>query len=769
MPLMGTSRPVSNIVSNPPRLPYPLYLGRLNWSASVDQAPTVSIEYQGLTLDQVGDLYGAWGVPLGSEIVNSYTFVNGAYLRVNSIAYSKQKLVYKGEDRIDIYSVSIELGNPHIDQNKSPQYDDVTDQAQRDGFVDWTGKDGPRLIKMGEGRSWSFPDERIIQDGSNSKSMDLVAYRDTELVLNYPPFGSEGSQYLKEPVMTQTTEGSDDPTRPPVGTRRFRDLTNVFDQGGDRKDWKISKRIDNQIYEEEIYSYGFLYYGEDGFNSLAIKSFVINNPQDYWRQIGYRKIQYLYQPIESLSLEIEIILPGNLQRIGFLVDPDYEQFAQKSGNILRMKTRARYLMIQEENGWEYHRFVKEEQPGMGAQMESRSTIISEEEKGVGPDGIPLSYYHDLKFQPLPIRSRTVYTLEPTRKYYIREQGEDIVGKPFSIEYIPYTDLPLYLKEKLGNAEELEEAGVLTPDLRVPIVKPDPNYVEPLFIAREERREHGFKCKRDWIAEQTEGPDPVTGDNTIWLTMGALVHRDVKRKPVLGNRVKVNGTIQFNVASGDGLFEFGYSEYVSDFRAEGPKFREAKQKLSFAEHNSMPPEAQYLLTQWVDKKQDPEYFQKQAERKRWYVTTSNSEFVKPGGTLNLEARNIQEAEKILRMQLRRDAADKIQAQKTVAWWIPGIKPGDTVMTDDLHGNRWVVYGVSWSIDYKGTNNATGRLFATCGGTQLTLGQDLDREYDLYSASGNYTPTIEPQVRVRLASDVVPIGEPLPIEQSRRNYG
>ncbi|WP_434555487.1 hypothetical protein, partial [Prochlorothrix hollandica] len=128
-------------------------------------------------------------------------------------------------------------------------------------------------------------------------------------------------------------------------------------------------------------------------------------------------------------------------------------------------------------------------------------------------------------------------------------------------------------------------------------------------------------------------------------------------------------------------------------------------------------------------------------------TDNSELSKPGGTLNLEARSIEEARQLIEMRLRRDAAGKIQSQKTVAWWIPGIKPGDTVSTDDLHGDRWSVFGVSWTIEYKGKNNATGRVFATCGGTQLTLGQDVDRSYSLRSRSGSYTSSIDPQVKVK----------------------
>lgn len=759
----------SNIVRNPPQLPYPLHAGTLSWSHSIDQAPTVSVSYQGLRREQVDQVYRAWDIPQGPDIVDSFVTINGAYLKVNSISYERQRLVYKGEDAYHTYSVSIELGNGHVDQNRAAEYDDVSDRAEREGYIDWTPSSGPRVVKIGEGRSWNFPEEQVIQDGSNSKSLDLVAYNDTEVVLNYPPFGEEGNMYLKEPVLTETEEGTPDPTEPPLDTYLFRDLSNNFDQGGDRKDWKKTKRIDNQVFQEEIWSYGFAYYGEDGDYSLATKGFEINNPQDYWRQVGYRKIEYLYQAVESVSLEVEVTLPGTLERIGFLVDPDYEQFAQKSGNIVRMKTRARYLMLRNETGWELDRFVKEEQPGMGALMASRSTIISDEEKGLNADGVPKSYYAYLKFRRRAIKGRTIYTLEPTRKYYIRAEGEDIVGKPFSIEYMNYVDLPLYLKEKLGNAAELEEQGVITPDLRVPIFKPDPNYVEPLFIAMEQESNHSLKIERDWIAELNQGPDPITGDPTIWLTMGYALDRVVTRKPILGNRVSIGGIVRYNDAADQPLFEFGYSEHTSEVRAEGPKFREAKQKLSFAEQNGLPPEAQYLLTQWVDKKQDPQYFKKQADRLRWFLTTpDNASRTRPAGVLSLEARTIEEARKMINIQLRKDGMEKIQAQKTVAWWIPGIKPGDVVNTDDLHGSTWVVYGVSWSIEYKGSNNVTGQTLATCPGTQLTLGQDIDREYELVSRRRGYTSQVEPQVKVRLVSDVIPSGELLPFEPSRRRF-
>lgn len=770
----------SSLIQNPPTLPYPIRSGTLSWNSSVDQAPTVSVNYEGLTEDQVESCYQAWGIPLGPDITDSYVTIQGAYLRVNSISYSRQRLIHHSAGAFYVYSVSVELGNAHIDQNKEAIYDDVVDIAEREGFIDWTPRSGPRVIRIGEGRSWSFPDVQILQDGANSKSMDLVSYNQTEIVLDYPPFSEEGSLYLREPVLTVTEEGDPNPTVPPPDTYLFRDLSNVFDQGGDRKDWKRTKRIDNQVIEEEVWSYGFVYYGEDGYHALATKSFIICEPARYWKQVGYRKIEYLFQQVEAISLEIEIVLPGTLERIGFLIDPDYEQFAQKDGNVIRMRTRARYLMIQNETGWELNRFIKEEQPGMGALMESRSTLISDEEKGLDENGRPLSYYPYLKFRRVPVKARTVYTLEPTRKYYVRETGEDIVSQPFSIEYTPYVDLPLYLKEKLGNAAQLEREGVLTPDLRVPIVKPDPNYVEPLFIAKEERMENSFQFERDWIAEFTQAgngeiittgvPCDIARDPTLWLTMGHSLVRTVTRKPVLGDRVVVGGVVQYNDVDDEALFEFGYTEHTSEVRAEGPKFREAKQKLSFAEQNSLPPEAQYLLTQWVDKKQDPQYFQKQADRTRHYLTTpDNSARTKPGGTLNLAARTIEDARKMIRLQIRKDAIEKIQAQKVLAWWLPGIKPGDTVTTDDLHGNTWIVYAVSWSIEYKGTNNVTGQVFATCSGTQLTLGQDIDREISIVSRSRGYTSTIDPQVKVRLSSDVIPSGEILPFEPSRRRFG
>ena len=827
----GFGNLISNYVPTPAdrNLPFEMTFGSISVNSRVDQPPQATIVYKALTRDRLQDALAAWSIPRNyvhmpftpetPVIVN----LHGTVVALEAASYQRSRYNVGGI-YTQLYDLTLQLGSAsYVEEAQNPALlDDAQDEALRVGYVIYDSGT-PTVLEIGKGASWSFP---TLDVDSVSKNRDLVSHNKTEIVLTRRPVTE--NNYLIEPKLITYWEGDAFPDRPPAMSVSIFDLSNLFDQGGPRKDSKKVEKIDGVTIRETIETWGFLYYTSDSPNVVGIaagdptgeKSMALdpwlgipNPPEDpvlgdvnydildnykvsryrsngiversrppfywldapggfpgqprIWVTVGYRETNYIYEELENVEIEVEVIIPNVERRGAFIIDPKYKQFVKgyTPGNSkIIIKTRAKYLTEIRETGWDYMRTVAEEFGDEGRSIMFRNDYWS---ATLFPDGNPMIY------RKVPITKVTKYDLASTRFHYDSTEFANSLEKqkvspPFSIAFVNYVDLDIEQKAEfnelttsdgdlLGVQTWDEIAPFLTPDYKVAVITPDPNYVEPMFPIQERTHETGYIEDLDTLTQRD-----ISKYFAKWFASGSENITNVVRTPIVGSQKIQDGYMVFT-SDGQPSLWYGYSEYTNSFNAQGGDFTDSRvATASSKEVDGLPPEAQVQLQPYVTSAEDPNGFEYEQDRLRYYLTTpDDTSRALTGQSITIDASTIKEAEPLIDLLLKKDIAEKIQAQVLLKWHYPTIAPGDTVRIASEFGSEWIVYARSWEETYNGTNNPVGKMVTTSG-TSLTLGLLESREFDIKSTTNGFTTEVSPFVRVTLTSDLDTLTPVLPAD-------
>lgn len=829
MAATGFSRLNSSLVTSPADsdLPVGITFGSISVSSRVDQPPTGTVIYKALTQSRLREILDAWDISRsGTNLLvdpntPSVVTLHGTTLALESASYQRERYNVGGV-YTELYTLTLQLGDAsYILQAKNPSLlDDAADEALRTGYIIYDSGT-PTVLAIGKGKKWSFP---TLNVDSATKSRDLISHEKTEIQLTRRPVGE--NYYLIEPKIFIFWEGDAYPDRPPEQSLWIADLANLFDQGGPRKESKKTEKIDGVTVRETVESWGFLYYTADSPFSIGIYDFEVNgNPmqdslnldpwvgipplptgeeQDsldpyavskyksggiverttppykwsdldvsnggagfqgqprIWVTVGYRETNYIYEELENVVVEVEIIIPNIERRGAFIIDPKYRRFVEEYTpgiNRIVLKTRAKYLTEVRETGWEYMRVVNEE---MG--NEDRMVVYPN-------DFSNTAYYSEnpMVYKKIPITRVTKYELASTRYHYDSAENleRDKVPPPFSISFVAYTELDVEQKAEfqriVGENEPFSTVKeYLTPDYKVAVVTPDPNYVEPLFPIREATHEQSGYRVLDTATKQR-----LDGMYIKYHATGTESIVNVVRTPIVAGAQKIINGYRYYLDDGTPSVWYGYSEYTSENNAQGEDFLDIRNtRVTVRDVDGLPPEAQVQIQAFVTSAEDPNGFQYEQDRLRYYLTTTdNTSTAQAGQTLPIDASTIEEATPIIELLLKKDMAEKIQAQINLRWYYPTIAPGDTIRIESEFGDEWIVYGRSWEEDYKGINNPIGKLVTTSG-TNLTLGLLGQRRYNIESTRNGYTNEVDPLIKVKLVGTLNTIERVLPTNLTGR---
>lgn len=756
MPVHGRGNTTSNnLVANLPNLPVPITVGTVSASLSFESNPTATIEYQQITLSEITNIESAYR--LGSTLILygvKYVVARFGYERV---AFPSQY------ERINLYNASVSLEGvaEKAARSQSAKIPAGSTQAQREalmtktlleqrqdqaalvGYLDFCTIDLPEVRKMNEGRTWVFSEPEILVDGKNEIVFDFDGYDRAELSweqteTNAPVNGPATVFTLPPPTVKVLKEFSDKYNEPPENSVVLKDLSNNFDESGQKKVYKETRVVNGNPERETISTYGFAYNKAD--IATPEGDLFYDQPIDFWNVVEYQQTDYIYrknsgtkitvkvqqpdtaQPPSAISDELDLLIRSSI--VDLVVHPDYEDFIEVSifslgDQEITVFSTTEYLVEIVTTGWKLVRFLKEAEGDDGT---------------LDPENPKLSLY---LFRKIPFFSRTVYVLRTARK------SGDKVDPPFRIEWVQYDALEPRVKAKVNPSQNVTRDG------RVGLIYPDPNYSIPLKIFAQYDAANSFAATLDPEEEEDNN------GNIKRYTTGQETRNEVERTIIDPDY---------------------YSERIVDYSSQDPGFDNAIESISFRYTTGTLPDAQ---TRRVDYEQKivpvGQTVAKPTKFRYWVTTDNNSKYVQKGGSVNITgATSLEQALEVLQIQLRKTSVQASQSSKTIAWFYPTIRPGDTITfgSDRFQGEgKWRVMSLSWTLDYKGGNTPLGQV-VTCDGTQVTVG--LDKKRGVRIQSEKLPPEIEgneqdPALTARLEGEGFQFsGRVMPVLQTRRNF-
>lgn len=707
----------SNVVKNAPSMPVEITSGSVTWGESWDGEKIEvggSIVYEGVDAEAIGLILQTYRIGF-SVLISTIKF------EVTQVGYTRNLYPIEESNDINTYNVTVTLGDPN--RNKDT--------------ADGTSTVATRTVELGK-RFWTFDDAQMIGDGENFVGAVDQGYNEAEITWDNSGDTEVSTDLVagnpfvpKEPVIVKLIESSKDPTLPPENTFVLRDTTSNYDQTGEKKVVKETTEVDGTSNLEIVKMYGFDYTYED----IDAGDGILYNtdPAQFWKQISYQETRYVYRKADSVDLQVNIRSPRG-SNLKFVVHPDYEQFATVglNGGSIKFKSNAEFLVEVVTKGWNLHRFKSED--------DSRNTLDPED-----------PYYELFKSVKVPFYSRTAYLLRSSRGLF----GEK-VEPPFSIEFQDYDQLEPRIKLLVARSSADEQG-------RVAILYPDPNFVEPLYVAREATRSLSFDWRPDPEAELD--PDRFIGGTD-----------QVAPVPRLMTGQESSNEVTRTITSSD-----RFRELISEFSSQDPGFDNAAEKITFRIQQGRPPAPQHRIQQWEQQESTTTKVtqSKQGTVTRYYVSTVNAEKFPKGGSVSFpNETSLGGAVSALEKQLRKSSLNASQQQKTVAWFYPEIRAGDRVSTpkdktalmqEGLDG--WRVKNVTHKLVYKGKNNLTNAVLVTTPGTQITLGAERKNGVTVDSRDEpipDETAGGDPTINVTLTDAPNDLGVILPPLPNRRNF-
>lgn len=696
----------SNHIVNPQYVPPLMFKGKVTWNHALDSLGTATIDYEQLSYEEVLQIRQA--LPVGS-----FETIYGLKYRVESFSYDRQRYL-SNDQPIDRYTVSISLQENRV--LAEVDLDSITGNA-------------------------SFPADLVIADGQNTQAIFTQGYYDAALTYGDSSSGQEDSPddpktifRLKQAVVQELREGDRQASTPPVNTYVLRDSSSNFDESGPKKMVKRAVRQDGQLILEELRTYGFAYLYKD---IIADNSVLYNpNPAPFWQEIEFKRTIYNYQSVGKLVLNVQIIPPdytGGIPRtFKFLVHPDYARFASVSeptlsGFNVTFQTNAQYKTSSITTGWKLVRLKKEDN--------SRNSLF--------PDD---PYYPHFFFKKVPYYAQTYYLLRNNRNSGNTDQ-------PFRIEFTDYKSLPATLRQRFSDQD-------ITPDGKVALLYPDPNYVEPLYVSAESSQSNSFT----WAIDPDASLNP---DQYIQGTNRNPIPRLISGEESYSQTTRI-------ITADD-----RYTEYVVEYSSQDPGFDNSAEQYYFREVSGTPPEPEYRIQQYEAQQVPPGEIYRTGSSGSVLITTPQfKQYVARGGSVSSDAKTLGGALKDVRNQLRKAHIQANPGSKTLAWFYPRLRAGyhcdfgGDRIASLVKGTSWIITAVSWTLEYHGRNNALEELLTTSPGTQLQLGLDMENMQietsPNPSANGNDSRNTDPDINVRVVSRPTTIEDVFPPLSNRRNF-
>jgi hypothetical protein len=627
------------------------------------------------------------------------------------------------------YSYAVEIPSEASNDYELSFGQVLQEQLRTNGqIVDFTGPI-VRTIDYKAGKLWQISKQDIIYSVEFSKQQPYE-YQDTVLSgKNGSPFLSKSQerqrtlnqvlgdeQVRKAPNEDVLEEGDETPTQPPLDIKKITTLDLNFDFSGPRKTLKRTKTLNGQPMEEELFTYGFAYLGQDIRNTLAEEAdadfdtppLLTNSPQSYWQLIEYQKTTYIYENsavsirISALDREIGQLLPV---------------FYLKNGDQ-RTSFENRYLTGITTAGWKLARFQQEQYDDFSGEPVDLDSRVIHDTLATSEDELEISYYtameKSISFRKIPYLSRTQYRLVPESDYY-----DDVEAVPFQTQVVT--------REEYG----LEGTG------KIVLAIPDPTYIFPMLVLEERTLTQSFdqmdhpqniiirderrSVQANESLSTSEKEEDLKDLKLLpWLTTGEDTYQAILRK-IIPSANTSNSKVGKNSEQENDI----YVEYEISSSNQDSKFQYSLQEGTFRTSLGRPGSAQVFSYNYeslnpADQDNiDPYNYE-------YVLSSTNDRFIEGADSLSYETRNLEEGLLAAKADLElNNFLNVYENNINLAWYYPEIRPGDFIQQfDDYSKGKLRVKSVSFQVDFQG--HVGDEVLKTCSGTNIVCGRFEEKD-------------------------------------------
>lgn len=542
----------------------------------------------------------------------------------------------------------------------------------------------------------------------------------------------------------------------------------VFDNGGQTKEVRITKKVDGVTEYVESYKYGFM------FSAFRLAS-VGGSPSNYWLPIEYTKTTYFYEPVSRDFENIQYQDRSGVWRTT-IIDPTLKELLQKSN--------VSYLTRTETTGYKYMRFQQESFSNTAWDIVNDNSIAGTIFWGKrltggingGTGGNSTGEFNFCKdmlnlflFRRVPIIGKTQYYLVESESVYNDTFVNTQKAIAANIEKVAWASLSEDLKIKTSPDSE----GM------VGIAKPDPDSYKEYLVISEKTETialawlqnplsilyDGSKQRKGITIPQVptkslpttyypDAPSYVIGENIINTVERKVIpnrNTTTKHSEVLqfNDKYKLpNGIIgagnAFTVTAGTPINSSDrtdkYVEYNSNIATRGENFQESASITTFSEVEGRPPLATVKRTQALqnDIQKDP-FFKTDVEY--YYTSILDSAFPTEDGAgsfnmIEIKQSNIAGTKAAIDFKVKMEnALNTKELTVDLGYYRPEYIVGNLTTVPSVLG-QWLIKKVEHSFEFSGA-------FLVAKPTKLTLG----KWYDIVSqiSNSNFTkqdPTVLP---------------------------
>jgi hypothetical protein len=585
------------------------------------------------------------------------------------------------------------------------------------------------------GKTWQITNQDIIYSLEFSKQ-EPQEYSETVLTgKDGLPFLSKSQvrkrtiqellgdqQERKEPVELVLEEGDENPTDPPPDVKKLTTLDLNFDLSGPRKIRKVTKLLNGQPMEEELFVYGFAYLGQQIRNAVAESAtgdyddppLLSNSPDQFWTLIEYQKTTYNYE-----VSEVKIRLKAKDKETNRSLPVYYT--STKLG-VSSTEFENRYLTGITTTGWKLGRFQQEQYDDFGGDPVDLDSRVIHDALQNPEDDLFETYYQAMQrsitFRRIPYKSRTQYKLVPTSNLY--DDFEDI---PFRTEVVNKSDL------------DLGESG------KAVIAIPDPNYVFPLHILEERTLIQSFaqmdhpqnilirdemrSIREDNSLSEAEKEEDLKGVKLLpWLTTGEDTYQATLRK-IQPSQNTISGFGSSGPGKNEDQETDLYVEYTISASNQDSKFQYSLQEGDFKTVAGRPPTAQ-VFSYETESRNDDDQDDIDPFNFDYIISSTNDRFAQSIDSVQYETRILDEGLTAAKVDLElQNFLNTYENTINLAWYYPEIRPGDYIETlDNYNRGKLRVKSVSFTVDFQG--HVSDEVIKTCSGTNLNCGRFEEKE-------------------------------------------
>lgn len=779
-----TENLTTSIVRNPPILPVPMTDGTVSFGVSFQGFPSGTLEYKDISEQDISRFESAYNPKNSDKKVSIY----GVDYIVDAYSYNRQNYVWKNYHRFSVFTVSVTLksvieekiskkvkvfeivryGSKDIslsaiaskagvqyngpttlipiplnsDRNYSVSVDDfISSVAAINGCYISYSNGSITLKKLGSGKNWNFAIQEITQDGSNTLRRNTKGIKNAVLTWDtreddsttVPDSPASIPFNRKEPFTQILVEVDEDFDNPPKGTTVLKGLDSTSDASSPSKTRKTSTVVNGTTMKEVVEIAKFEYTSED-INTEDGLLFT-DEPENFWKVVEYQETIPTYEQISGLTLSIQALDTDQTGRtelspktVPLILHPDYASFGTFDSTFGggSFANNAEYLVEQKTTGWKRLRFEKEN---------NRETIEWAEDRAT--DEFAQKMWELYQYKEISFESKTAYKLVSSELIY----GKNNDSQPFTVEWKNYQELEPRLKQIVSKS------GTEDP-VKVGIIYPDPNYAASMLVVTESKVNSSFAFTPDPESQPDDPRKPkVTGEESYYKTERTVVTPNL------------------------------YKEKITEFSTQNSGFSDLGEKVSFKDVSGRLPEATVKKVDWEknDAANNEKAYNPQKPKTIYYANyNENSEFAEEGDSKSYSlATSENQAKTALETELRLEFLQKDQCQKTIFTFYPAIRDGDSVVSEgDRFSGKWIVMSASWSLEFKGTNNAYG-LSPLCIAqpTSVTLGLLPNINVSVTSKqvtdSSKPDATGDPKLKVSGGNATV-IGEVLINSPNRRRF-